>query len=147
MAQTWRRIGLVVGASAVAAVCCGCAGETPTVSGTPNSRSQFVRPATDAPTGTSNPFFTKPLRTVYCVYAPASGGVVYLSEAVSTDADGVCDGRSMLSAAAFNALNLVTRCQKTSSGSGDLAGSEGYFVSVHSDSQPANVRAAEGLCA
>lgn len=88
--------------------------------------------------------FSTPLRPAFCVDT-SGGGVVYLSATVSADTDSVCHGRKMLSEQEFNALRLAPRCQLRSSSSVPGA-REGYFVSVYSDSNPTNVRAAEMLC-
>lgn len=135
----------------------GCAGEVPAVpesslsvksSGVPTGeRSQFVRPGTFPPSDGSRPMFTAPLRTVSCVYTPSGGGVVYLSQVTSSDSDGVCAGRQLLSEQEFDALDLVAQCQL--SGPPPEVGTDargGYWVSVYSNSDRANVRAAERLC-
>lgn len=94
----------------------------------------------------SRPLFTKPLRTVTCSYTPKSGGVVYLSAAVPADVDSVCAGRPLLSGNELLRLGAMARCQLGSPATRKL-GVQGYFVTVYSDSGPANIRAAEELCA
>lgn len=149
-----RRWGAAVGAVAVAAALGGCAGEVPASPGSVESsgvpagdRSQFVRPGTFPPSGGSRPMFTAPLRTVSCVYTPTGGGVVYLSQVTSSDSDGVCAGRRLLSEQEFDALGLVARCQLSGPPPGVGADAQGgYWVSVYSNSNRVDARAAERLC-
>ncbi len=142
-----RRTACAAAAFAVAAGVCGCAGNiaAPSVSST-GERSQYVRPATAAATSAvaSRPMFTVPLRTVTCSYTPEGGGVVYLSATVGADGDSVCDGRPMLSESEINSPGVILRCATDTSAATELDGQG--FVSVYSDSEPANLRASETLC-